>query len=1584
MSKLLKRFSYILMVLLAIFSILSIEVFNYSNSQILARESEGYLNFTNKIKYKDSDIVETIVILEDESLISSYKMNEYDTITDYIYSQKGKKIANELKAKQGQLIENIKIENIEIDLTNSYNYTVVMNAVSLKTKVKNLDKIMKISGVKDIIISNYYEAYDLSSETKELEDISYTDVFMDSDKAWEAGYTGEGMAIAVIDTGTDVNHEAFMGDIENPRFDKESLDEIIKNVGLSAKGVLDSNSVYHSEKIPYAFDYAGNDSSAYASGLDHGTHVAGIVGANSGKIRGVAVDAQIFVMKVFDDFGAAFETYILAGVEDALKLGVDVANMSLGSPCGNSYATEQAAKVYSQVREKGVNLIVAAGNDAYVGVNNIAGNNLPLASAPDYGVVASPSTYEYALSVASLENKTYTTVCLNFENKVFVEYAQTSNSYPIGSTLDGQTLEFIEIPNVGNEEDYQGIDVEGKIALVPRGTISFTDKHNAAVKAGAVAMIVFDPNENVMIGMQIENQEIPCIFISNKSYRKIIDAGVKTVSIKNNELHTIENPEAGYISSFSSWGTTLSLEIKPEITGPGGFINSSVGDNQYAEYSGTSMAAPNVAGVTALIRQYVKERFPDLNNQEIVDIVNQLLMSTANPIIGSNGVYTSVRAQGSGVANAYDAISSNALLSVKDSARPKAEMGSSTQGKYSYTLYVENIGTKNITYTLNTTTITDEYIEHEEQFYSTTTSRLLSNEEAIITYSSNVVDNKIEVKPGEKVEIVVNITLTDEFKNKQDEIFTNGSYVEGYTILETSDDQSLVLPFLGFYGDFDKLPLLEGIPYENKKGINLMGSVAAIFNASQTGYELGYNVATDEFYEEYIYYSCSNMQKNVLTSYNTLNRNIDFAKYVITDKDGNTVYEAEEVNYKKGCYSSNAGAILAAYDYTGWDGTKKDGTKAANGEEYKYTTIVGYYEEDGSTIKYQETWSFDFKIDSTSPEFVKYEIVHEGENTYLDIYVKDNVSASYAIVYSYDLKYQLAEAVGNCEGLTESKFRFDLNEIIDNMKENNANPSQIKIEINDWAYNFVYENIILGPSSIKLEEEYKIAIDGTKEIEPILIPANIDKNLLSYSSEDERIATVDENGIITGISEGETIIKVTGANGVTTSTKVIVGGAIDTSIEIINGNLSLEIDDVEFLNAKILPNNAVDKTVIWKSNDENVAVVSSYGRLLAVGVGETTITATTASGNVATINVKVDYQAVSSLYLYSSCSTMYVGDSKRIERITVVPYVEDYSNIKFSSSDEEIMTVSSLGVLTAHKEGIVTIYASSLDGKHSSSLTYIVSNVNATKIETNRQIEMLMNSTYQIQASVFPLNTTNQTLIYKSNNPDIVSVSENGEVTSHNIGTAEIEISCGNAIIKCYITVLPQRIESLSSDEQFIILNVNEEKQLQINITPTNATFNRLFYSSSNEEVAMVINGKIKALSVGTAVITVKTIDDIKYDFYVVVSSQNEKTNIRSDFENVIIEEINQIYSLNLSKDEEKLYYSSDNEKVAIISNGKIYSLHEGKATIYVYNQNELIDTFVVEIQNNKSNSCTSKAILEISSIITITVIGYIILKKKY
>ena len=554
------------------------------------------------------------------------------------------------------------------------------------------------------------------------------------------------------------------------------------------------------------------------------------------------------------------------------------------------------------------------------------------------------------------------------------------------------------------------------------------------------------------------------------------------------------------------------------------------------------------------------------------------------------------------------------------------------------------------------------------------------------------------------------------------------------------------------------------------------------------------------------------------------------------------------------------------------------------------------------------------------------------------------------------------------------------------MNESGVNPSQIKIEVNDWAYNFIYENIILGPSSLKLESEYKLPINGSKALEPIIIPANLDREKLHYESSDERIATVDKNGVVTGVASGEAIITVKGDNGVSVSTKIIVGGEVDTSIEITNGNITMNVGDVEYLDAIVLPTSAVDRTVIWTSNDESIVTVSSYGRLVGVGVGETTVTATSASGHISTINVIVDYQPVSSIYLYSTYSIMNVGDSKRIERITITPYIEDYSNVVFSSSDDEIMTISSLGVMTAHKEGRVTIYAHSLDGKVSSSLNFFVSNVGATKVIVSRQAEVQMNSSYQINASVFPSNTTDQTLTYKSNNPDIATVDENGVVSPINIGTAEIEVICGKVSTKCYVTVLPQKIENISSNEQFMTLEVNQEKELQINVSPSNATFKKFFYSSSDEEVAIVVNGVVKAKSEGIATIIVSSIDGISYNFYVVVSNKEENSTIRKDFDNIVMNSTDESYSLDLNDSEEQLVYSSDNENVAIVSNGKVYNRGAGKCTIYVYENKQLIDTFTVEINEvaKKESGCgcnNSAIMIMITALISMS---YIIIKKKH
>lgn len=117
-------------------------------------------------------------------------------------------------------------------------------------------------------------------------------------------------------------------------------------------------------------------------------HVSGIVAANSGKIQGVAYDAQIAFMKVFGDDGYSYTDSTMAALDDAIKLGADVVNMSLGLSAGLLEANQSVAETYQRVFESGITLCVAMGNDAYQGFGNVSETNLPLAANPDYGLTA--------------------------------------------------------------------------------------------------------------------------------------------------------------------------------------------------------------------------------------------------------------------------------------------------------------------------------------------------------------------------------------------------------------------------------------------------------------------------------------------------------------------------------------------------------------------------------------------------------------------------------------------------------------------------------------------------------------------------------------------------------------------------------------------------------------------------------------------------------------------------------------------------------------------------------------------------------------------------------------------------------------------------------------------------------------------------------------------------------------------------------------------------------------------------------------------------------------------------------------------
>lgn len=226
------------------------------------------------------------------------------------------------------------------------------------------------------------------------------------------------MTIAVLDTGLDTAHPAFANAPADAKFAKDYVSGILQAADLNAEALMPgvtADDVYLSAKIPFAFDYVGKDAQVApgskwdAANLEHGTHVAGISagyavdGEGAVSFSGVAPDAQVIPMKVFDDSGTgAATTTILAALEDACRLGVDAVNLSLGSYCGFTVDEDALINdVYNKLDDAGIMVITAAGNETSSSYMNSYGTDAPLTGDPDNSVVAAPSVYPANLSAAT-------------------------------------------------------------------------------------------------------------------------------------------------------------------------------------------------------------------------------------------------------------------------------------------------------------------------------------------------------------------------------------------------------------------------------------------------------------------------------------------------------------------------------------------------------------------------------------------------------------------------------------------------------------------------------------------------------------------------------------------------------------------------------------------------------------------------------------------------------------------------------------------------------------------------------------------------------------------------------------------------------------------------------------------------------------------------------------------------------------------------------------------------------------------------------------------------------------------------------
>ena len=650
-----------------------------------------------------------------------------------------------------------------------------------------------------------------SSETTNRHEAAEKPQSIESDEiitvpqTWKQGYKGEGMVVAVIDSGLDVNHEVLrITDPSKAKFkNQEEIEAAKKAAGIDY-------GKWYNDKVVYAYDYFdGTDNIKEAERDSHGMHVTGIAtgnpdkeAGNGEKIYGVAPEAQVMFMRVFSDrqktTGSAL--YVKA-IDDAVALGADTINMSLGSSTGSTVnAGSDIIDAIKRARAKGVSVLISAGNSNTFG----NGYSRPAAENPDYGLVGNPSTVEDSISVASINNKIITTEV--FEVKGLEGNAEVDNGkfdYSKSATdtdfEKGKEYEYVSV-GLGKEDDFKDLDLTGKLALIQRGEIPFSEKIANALHHGAVGAMVYNNVEGSNLGMAIDGdaKKIPSVFIS-KRYGEALKAGSYKV-VFNNTMANRPSPEADQLSDFSSWGVTTDGQLKPDVTAPGGNIFSSLNDNTYGDMSGTSMASPHVAGVAALVKEYLVKNHPELTPEQVSATVKALIMSTAKPHVNKEtGVYTSPRQQGAGVVDTAAAVSTD-LYVTGENNYPSVTLGN-VGDSFTFNVTVHNISDTDRTLKMLVNTDTDEVKDGKFTLRPRKLTETAWPEVTVKAHSSETVTVKVD---------------TSKFTEELSKEMPNGYFLEGFVrFVDPADDGDVVsLPFMGFKGEFQNLPAVEKPIYD--------------------------------------------------------------------------------------------------------------------------------------------------------------------------------------------------------------------------------------------------------------------------------------------------------------------------------------------------------------------------------------------------------------------------------------------------------------------------------------------------------------------------------------------------------------------------------------------------------------------------------------------------------------------------------------------------------------------------------------------------------------------------------------------------
>ena len=748
-------------------------------------------NETEEPTHRDTDIVRVSIVLEEKPTIQA----GYSTMA-IAQNHKAMAYQERLQARQQVVAQNISSQVLggkALDVV--WNLTLVGNLISANVPYGKLEAIAQVDGVKDVCLEQQYAPAEAARSEDVAQPQMYTSAGMiGSDTAWLEGYTGAGSRIAVIDTGTDTDHQSFQAEAfvhaleENASqagmsyadyietldlLDEEEIASLLDKLHIHERSPkLTAKDLYFNEKLALGYNYVDsslNITHDYDNQGEHGSHVAGISTANrflkqngsfvsaaeTVNVCGVAPDAQLLTMKVFGQNGGAYESDYMVAIEDAILLGADAINLSLGSSAPGMSTNKTYASLLDSLQETDTVVVMSAGNSGSW-ADAATTNGYLYNDGVSMDTVGSPASYTNSLSVASVNNRgsvgKYFTVG---EQSVVYDESTGYQNAPMAS-LDtsadqtGTVLPYILIDGFGTVEDYQGLDLTGKVVLCSRGSTSFFEKANVAASLGAAATVIYNNTAGV-IHMDLSGYlyTAPCVSILQSEGAAIRAASTAATTDAGLPYYTGEmtiygkngvsiDPSAYYtMSDFSSWGVPGDLSLKPEITAPGGNIYSvnglAPGGTAYETMSGTSMAAPQVAGLTALVAQYIRETgLAEKTGCNVRTLAQSLLMSTAQPLYeeASGGNYYSILKQGAGLARVDHAIAAESLLMVEGQpdGKVKVELGDDPErtGVYRFAFTIRNLTNRPLDYALSADLFTQDVFANGETLYMDTWTKSLS------------------------------------------------------------------------------------------------------------------------------------------------------------------------------------------------------------------------------------------------------------------------------------------------------------------------------------------------------------------------------------------------------------------------------------------------------------------------------------------------------------------------------------------------------------------------------------------------------------------------------------------------------------------------------------------------------------------------------------------------------------------------------------------------------------------------------------------------------------------------------------------